>query len=80
MYYSLNIKITAYGISALGCIGVLITSVVAVKWKEIFLRLNNKKNTLWLQIFKNKIAECFSDSSTSGLFILEIFLLKYHKF
>ena len=41
--YSLNIKMTAYGISALGCIGVSITSVVAVKWKEIFLRLSKKK-------------------------------------
>lgn len=70
---------TAYGISALGCIGVSITSVVAVKWKEIFLRLSKKKKILCLQIFKNKIAEFFSDSSTSGLFILEIFL-KYHNF
>ena len=33
---------------------------------------------LCLQIFKNKIAEFFSVSSTLGLFILEIFLKYYN--
>ena len=50
---------TAYGISALGCIGVSITSVVAVKWKEIFLRLSKKKKILCYRFSKTKLRISF---------------------